>query len=218
MLVHELLKSADYTSVWQEIKKTYYADNKETDKIRDIYRKLLEDLQNISPNIQEGAYPAYLICARYYDDVCCVKDSMFFSCCMYDTKEQSEYSLMLVPWEEVLGYIVAPFSIEHFDINIIAAHIMYELSWFGFTKNEVEEGMKEMKNSLIQAQKEIADEKTHCIEEICEDGDLKLPDIDESKRTLAEMYMSLNKEISRQVEESILNSLMKQCESRRKSQ
>lgn len=204
MLVQEVLKGVDFEKVWPIIEKEYYADE-EPGKQKEGYSRLLKELCEVQ---SKDCSDKYLLAVGYYDDVAYAADEEFeeppitVCCSMYDVKGHEEYSLLLTPWEEVLGYKIAPYSIEHFDKDTLAAHIMYELSWFGFTHKQVETRMNEMEQSLREAQKEAEQGKTLSSEEVFAELGI-LPDEGKDKKRTVEEYRLLNKEISRKAIESI---------------
>ena len=60
---------------------------------------------------------------------------------MIDSK-QKEYGLLLMDWCEVLGLHVSQALTEQFDINRLMAVVLYEMAWFGMTKEEVDNERK----------------------------------------------------------------------------
>ena len=60
---------------------------------------------------------------------------------VYVTEPDSgeKYSFMLNEWERSLGYLVPDFLVRKFGLETIMAAVLYEMTWFGTTNEEVHE-------------------------------------------------------------------------------
>ncbi len=73
----------------------------------------------------------------------------------------STYSIMLLPWEEVLGY---EFCNNECDVFDAAAVILYELTFFGYDYNTSMRNMCDFKKELECAEKEVLDNDSVLVE------------------------------------------------------
>lgn len=65
----------------------------------------------------------------------------------------SGFAFELSPWEEVLGYEVDEYSISEFGAACILANVIYEMTFFGFTKDQVDRKRKKLEETLAEAEK-----------------------------------------------------------------
>ena len=65
----------------------------------------------------------------------------------------SGYAFELSPWEEVLGYEVDEHSVSEFGVPSILANVIYEMTFFGFTKEQVDREREKLEESLAEAEK-----------------------------------------------------------------
>ena len=65
------------------------------------------------------------------------------------------YSWILTDREEWLGYHVADTKLSHSRIREMLAFILYEASFYGYTKEEFKEGQEELLQSIEEGDKEI---------------------------------------------------------------
>lgn len=62
---------------------------------------------------------------------------------IYVTKpdDEEKYSFMLTEWEESLGYLVPEYLVQKFGLETITAVILYEMTWWGCSAEEVHEAI-----------------------------------------------------------------------------
>ncbi len=65
----------------------------------------------------------------------------------------SGFAFELSPWEEVLGYEVDEHSVSEFGAPCILANVIYEMTFFGFTKEQVDREREKLEESLAEAEK-----------------------------------------------------------------
>ncbi|MFI3326567.1 MAG: DUF6557 family protein [Clostridia bacterium] len=70
------------------------------------------------------------------------------------TKLPQGFSMMYVPWEEILGYQVSEKNIADIGKADFVATIIYEMTFFGFTQEELN-AEREKLEKIIEEQKEI---------------------------------------------------------------
>ena len=62
------------------------------------------------------------------------------------------YGWMLTDHDEVMGYLIADTSLTQANIDSVLAEILYEMSFFGYTQEQLEEERKKLDESLIETQ------------------------------------------------------------------
>ena len=50
-----------------------------------------------------------------------------------------KYSFKLTEWEESLGYLVPEYLVQEFGLETLMAAILYEMTWFGTSAEEIHE-------------------------------------------------------------------------------
>ena len=60
------------------------------------------------------------------------------------------WSMSFVPWNKLINMLVANSTIEHYRIEDIVAHFIYEITWYGDEKN-----MKKVGRNLLRRTKKI---------------------------------------------------------------
>lgn len=157
-LVSELIKEADYEKVWDELYKGYYLDREDVPEerlpeIKEQYRTFLKKLCEITPKPEEGQY----LCLTYYYD--CLEEGfseaeadkyMLADVCLYDAPNDEIYSMSFIDWDLVMGWIVPEYVQKKYSVENITAHLLWEISFFGFDEDE----MKHEKHLLEEAVEE----------------------------------------------------------------
>ena len=100
-----------------------------TDMERKAFRKLLEEVSGIPPVDINAALAA------------AEKENSLLDVTMIDS-QQKEYGLLFMDWCEVLGLHIPQELTERFDNNRLMAAVLYEMTWFGMTKEEVDKERK----------------------------------------------------------------------------
>ena len=96
-----------------------------TDMERKAFRKLLEEVRGIPPVDINAALAA------------AEKENSLLDVTMIDS-QQEEYGLPFMDWCEVLGLHIPQTLAERFDLNRLMAAVLYEMTWFGMTEEEVD--------------------------------------------------------------------------------
>lgn len=73
---------------------------------------------------------------------------------VYVTEPDSDekYSFMLTEWERSLGYLVPDFLVQKFGLETLMAAVLYEMTWFGTSAEEVHEQIKVTADALEEVQ------------------------------------------------------------------
>ena len=164
MTLRELLKKANHREIFNHLHQAYYYKNVD-DEVHEMalsYQKVMDELleKPFAPNKE------WKIEVR-------TEENKFDDVCWRNIEEQAEYAIDLTPWSEIIdAQIQEPFN---FNINETAAHILYEITFYGFTEDKV---VEERKN-LYQLSEDVKSGKEKLIswEEIEEEAEEKVRDL-----------------------------------------
>jgi len=68
----------------------------------------------------------------------------YIDVCLLDSKAQETYALDMVPWEDLIDYGVVYKSDIMFDVYTTLAHILWEITFYGYTEEKVMEVKSEI--------------------------------------------------------------------------
>ena len=105
------------------------SDPQPTDMERKAFRKLLDEVSSITPVDTNATLAAT------------ETETGLLDVAMIDSK-QKEYGLLLMDLCKVLGLHIPQELTERFDNNRLMAAVLYEMTWFGMTKEEVDKERK----------------------------------------------------------------------------
>ena len=147
MKVIDLIQKVNFEEAWKELIPAYYSDKTadELTILHDKYYCFAEKLKTYSYTANNDI----IIVDSYYED-----GKKEPHVCMYSGEDDVIYSLMFIDWEKVLGFEVFDYSLEEFSEAATLAHILWEVSYFGFE----EEMMQDEKTKLDAACEEIEGE------------------------------------------------------------
>jgi hypothetical protein len=132
MKLKDLFKNVSYKQIFNIIYKEYYKDKNHTkDDIINFdlaYRKAYEDL-SVMP-VQETDNLTIVLQNAEIDD------NKFIDVCIKDSKTNEIFALDFLSWNEVANYDVE--LREDMENEQIAAHILWEITFWGFTETDIE--------------------------------------------------------------------------------
>jgi len=76
--------------------------------------------------------------------------------CIDPDKPDELYSFASYPWDESLGMEVFPEEDVHLSNAEIAAHCLWEMTFYGFSENQINDRIKQFEHPLYQIEKEEA--------------------------------------------------------------
>ena len=56
---------------------------------------------------------------------------------MKQSECDAKYSFKLSEWEEILGFLVPEYLVQKFGLETLMAAILYEMTWFGFSAEDI---------------------------------------------------------------------------------
>ena len=209
MNVSELLNKTDFARVWEVLEKEYYTGVEYKEKlprIRKAYQLFFEKLKGLFPVPQAGKY---LFCQRYYDALdenfsdATADEHMIFSVALFDVLEEDGdgvYSLSFIDWNKVMGFSVPVASVNRFGEETIAAHLLFELSFYGFDEQDmidVRTELEETCQSYEQMSEEERARSTRSFDEVCEELGIDMSDEQyKYDMDLADKYMKIDMELT----------------------
>jgi hypothetical protein len=183
MYVKELLLRLDFNKVWEEIKSYYYNDLSTDisylefkkaypdkteedflDKVKDNIAITFDEIKEVEVvNTNE----AVLAVHKYfeYDEDTDLIDPVWDTC-YYIKGEDEAYSLMGLEWEKFLGLPVLDKSIGEYGEDIVAAHIVWELTFMGYTRETASEESKKLFERLDESLKDIENSNFYTMAEV----------------------------------------------------
>lgn len=132
MKFRELLKESGYKQVFNVIYKHYYKDkNHSEDDIISfdlLYRKAFDTLLNKGTN-DSNSFEILLQDVK-------VDEENIIDVCIKDLKTEEIFALDFIPWGELIDSVVnVREDMKNYEI---CAHILWEITFWGFTEEEIE--------------------------------------------------------------------------------
>ena len=172
----------------------YINSEKKVSEIKDAYRKrfyeFIEQLKSIEPKALSDDERGIFFCHKAYgkdmknpETVLCI-ESEFLKC----DKPQT-YSWILTDFDEIMGYYIAETETTIKNINDALAQIIYEMTFFGYSQEDIEKGRLE----LEEAEKEADEGKAVSAENLFADlGIEPQPRDEEDTEMLGKIYLMEN--------------------------
>ena len=147
MIFRELINTVNYNHVWAVLDKEY--DHK--DGTYEAYKNVLEELKTLKP--RHCKPPVTLIVAKIEN---CIEPGTSISDVFGIIKgDKNHYALEMTSWDEWLNFNVLDKCIEVYGNADVAAHSLYEMTFFGYSSKTVDERVKEEKRILDKGVREI---------------------------------------------------------------
>lgn len=133
MTLIDLIKSMNWLSIENALQKLY----PDFEKSMLGFKKVFENLKTLEPTENE----MYIIITEQEELRVDEDEPIEFYTDVYGRKpdDDERYGLSFTKWENWLGMELAPESIEHYSKSEIIAHILYEISFFGFDQETIQE-------------------------------------------------------------------------------
>ena len=137
MTLRELIKSCPYKEVFNSLYNNYYKKKTEDEVYAsaNYYRKALQNLLNLPRN----RAPQYTI------KVDLDKPTELNDIYMINLENNSPLALDLSPWEDLIDCEVVA-SPAQTDPSLVLAHLLWELTFYGFNEKEIQLVREELEN------------------------------------------------------------------------
>lgn len=70
-------------------------------------------------------------------------------------EDNINYAIEFTPWNEWLGMTIEEKTLEDFTELDVAAHSLWEMTWFGFTEEEIQSDAQEIKDRADEVRKDL---------------------------------------------------------------
>jgi hypothetical protein len=147
MLLKNLINIADYNDVWTVIEKEY----KPGKEAFHAYKTVIEELKILKPKPCEP--PITCVVAKLEDWLS--PGEFIFDVFGLINGDENHYALEMNSWNEWLGYDILNKSIEVYGQAEVLAHILYEMTFFGFSSKTVHKRAEKERRFLEKSYKEI---------------------------------------------------------------
>lgn len=134
MTVHELIHTVSINDVREEICKIANIDASQQ------YEKLDSFLMKIQSKMPENSN--WIITGEYRDETCLCEGVDVYT--INPEEPETTYSIIDVPWVEVLGYQVNEDCFSEVSQVELLANIFWEMTWYGFDEEARNEKLMEL--------------------------------------------------------------------------
>ena len=155
------------------------------DRVRNNYITAINEIKKITPSYDDNSVIVVEKYFEYDSDEDKIEDD--WTVCFCTVNSNIRYSLMGTAWEDFLGMPVINKSINDYGTVIVAAHILWELTYMGYTP----ETTKEETEKLAERLHSISDSgKTYSLEEVEEHlADVCCESAEERKDFLSRLHI-----------------------------
>lgn len=147
MKLFEVIKQTKWDNVKQHLQ--MYCEN----DVATLFRKIYEKLYILTPTIQADE-DIYIV-------INFIQNENKYDIFGVKISDNYKYILSLSTWEEWLGFSVSDSALESMSVDEIAAHCLWDMTYYGTTSEEV----RKNRDSLIEATK-LTDKKTYIEEKM----------------------------------------------------
>lgn len=126
MTFRELLQKANHKEIFNHLYREYYYKNidDEVHEMARSYQKVMDQL------LQKPSRPN-----KEWEIQVRTSEGAFDDICWYNIEEEAVYALDLTPWSEIIdANIQDPLDLP---MNEACAHILYEITFYGFTEEQI---------------------------------------------------------------------------------
>lgn len=132
MTFQDVLFEVEWEDVWEQIVKHYPKQ-----KNKDGYYNVLQTLFNLTP--AENPDGCTIIIDLQQDDV---EGGEYYM--VAGLENGNRYAIEYCPWEEWLGYYIDKRLLTEMTLPEIVAHCLYEMTWGGFTQEDIKKHVDEI--------------------------------------------------------------------------
>jgi len=155
MIFKELIAKVEYDDIWKELKGHYDHE----DIYYKAYRDVLLELEKIDPHSADT--PTTIVAAKIENWL--EPGEYIFDVLGIIGGDKSHYALEWSLWDEWLGFNVLDKSVQIYGDSVVAAHSLYEMTFFGYNYSDVSKKISKEKAILDKSIKEIEEGKTELI-------------------------------------------------------
>ena len=144
MTLRELLYRKSYKNIFNVIYKTFLKDNAQ-DRIIDLSIKFENAFTELK-SIEKQNKTKNLVVLNEIES----EEEQIIDVCFYDDKQDEHYSLDFMDWGEIIDCEV--FAPKKFNQTTIVAHILWEITFWGFSREKITKERKELNKAVQEAE------------------------------------------------------------------
>lgn len=141
MLFYELISSADIEKCI-EIYLGFCSDSPDIDTTRKSIEYTISVLQSSEYQKNDGMKIMVYEIPDLKDETI-----RYDAASIVDVKDGRRYGFEAVPWDKISGTKICDESLCHYEKERIAAVVLWEMTWFGFDEESVEENFRSLNKS-----------------------------------------------------------------------
>ena len=151
MTLRELLNKSSYKLVFNEIYKNYYfrLPVAQVTLVDISYQRAYTELKEKPPHDDGGR--------NIYITQIVNEEESFIDVCLYDTVEDSLYSLDFCPWSELIDCPID--RATEVDDSSALAHILWEMTFYGFSEEDVAKERLALKETIDSGEGNAASDR-----------------------------------------------------------
>ena len=147
MIFKKLINTVNYDHVWAVLDREY----NHKDGTYEAYKRVLEELKTLKPRHCKPPITLVVVKMESYLEA----GKFIFDVFGIIKGDKNHYALEMTSWDEWLNFNVLDKCLEVYGNTDVAAHSLYEMTFFGYSKKTVDEGVKEEKRILDKGVREI---------------------------------------------------------------
>lgn len=147
MTFKELIHGLNYDDIWRVLAQEYSLE----EGAYETYKRVFEDLKTLEPDPYDSK--TTLVVAKVED--CFEAGSFIFDIFGLEEGDESHYALEMTSWSEWLNFKVLDKSIELYGAAAVVAHAIYEMTFFGYSSESVDERVQHEKHILEERYDEV---------------------------------------------------------------
>lgn len=148
MLLKELIKKVKYEEVWKVLKREYNLP----EKAKDPYEDAIKELSILSGFGNTSNDEMTIVVGRFEDFS--ESGTLIFDVFGIIPNDNEHYSMNLEPWRNWVNYPILGKSIGIYGEAEVLAHILYEMTFYGFTEEDVGLKHKEVLEILKESEEQ----------------------------------------------------------------
>lgn len=135
-LIHDVVTAGDLLVVFNILYDEYYADRDDIndnsiDYVIESYASVCKEL--IKLDVEEYMY--YSDDQLYVSEEADLDGEIYIGVCLRNKVTEDTYAVDFIPWNELIDLEI--YSLTNLDKNAILAHILWEITFYGYTSEKV---------------------------------------------------------------------------------
>jgi len=148
--IYKILRNLEFDDFW----KTFEKECPNVNISKESYRGAWEELFLMTPHVPEGydiSPDLEIVLENAFD----IEGETCINVCGWSPSERERYAIEHVPWEVLVGLPINEVCSCKYNPEIIMAHCLYEMTFCGFSNEEVKKNTKELMDTLQEFKEQI---------------------------------------------------------------